>query len=296
MDRSSELGFLGLGNLGLPMARTLLGAGWRLRVLDPVAERAEQCKSAGADVAAGVVDLRGCPVVALAVPDDGTVNDVMLGEEGLLAVLSPGAVVVLHSTVLPRTAVNLFQRGADRSIAVVDAPVSGGPEGAAAGELTLMVGGDAQAVSRVEPLLRTVGSQVFHVGGSGAGAAVKLANQLMMFSALAGAQEALALTASFGVADSDVLDAVGTGLGGSWVASNWGFFDHMADAYDRTETPLSERSWSKDLWDVVATARERNLQLPVAALLSQILANRVEAHAREARRASVRRQDRDEGR
>jgi 3-hydroxyisobutyrate dehydrogenase-like beta-hydroxyacid dehydrogenase len=143
-----------------------------------------------------------------------------------------------------------------------------------------MVGGEAAILERAQPVLDAVGSDVRHVGPSGAGCAVKLANQLMMLSALAGAHEALDLARAYDVDERVVLDAVATSTGDSWVARNWGFFDDVARAYDEGGTPVRERPWSKDLWDVVAAARAADVAVPVAGVLAQLLAARVEDHAR----------------
>jgi 3-hydroxyisobutyrate dehydrogenase len=131
-------------------------------------------------------------------------------------------------------------------------------------------------------VLDTVGSRVRHLGPAGAGAATKLANQLMMFASLAGTHEALELAAAHGVAPAEVLDAVGDSTGDSWVTRHWGFFDEVAAAYRRAGTPVSERPWSKDLWEVTAAARAADLRLPLAGLLAQTLADLVESHARRA--------------
>ena len=140
-----------------------------------------------------------------------------------------------------------------------------------------MVGGDAELVARARPLLDAVGSDVRHVGPPGAGAAVKLANQLMLFSALAGAYEALEFARAYDVEEQVVLDAVSTSTGDSWAARNWGFFEDVARAYDEAGgTPVKYRPWGKDLYDVVLAAREVDVEVPVAALLSQMLAARVE--------------------
>lgn len=275
-----NVGFVGLGNLGLPLVRTLLRGDWPVTVFDPAAERVAECVRAGAAEAGSPTGLADRDLLVLAVPDDAAVNGVLSGRDGVLARMAPGSVVVLHSTVLPRTAVTLAEEGARHGVGVLDAPVSGGPERAGTGDLTVMVGGEEDHVARARPLLEAVGSHVLHVGPSGAGSAAKLANQLMMFSALAGAHEALALAAACGVPEDDVLEIASTGLGDSWVARNWGFFDRMAADYDRVGTPVSERSWSKDLWDVVAAARDTGLRLPVAGLLSQHLSDVVEDHAR----------------
>jgi 3-hydroxyisobutyrate dehydrogenase len=278
-----HVGFVGLGNLGLPMAQTLLRAGWSVSAYDTEASRVEECAHAGATAAGSAGEAAAGRLVALAVPDDEAVIRLLSGAEGLLESMEPGSVVVVHSTVLPKTALALSEAGRRHGIGVLDAPVSGGPSRAAEGDLTVMVGGDTDAVDRADPLLQTVGSDVLHVGPSGAGAAVKLANQLMLFSALAGAHEALQLAAAYDVPEDEVLRAARTSLGDSWVVRNWGFFDEMAEAYDRVGTPVRERSWSKDLWDVVATARDTGLQLPVAGLLAQHVTGVVEEHARRNR-------------
>lgn len=279
IDRSTRIGFVGLGNLGQAMALALLRAGWPLSVIDSDPAKAEPCEREGARVLEGPQELSDCGVVALAVPDDAAVEGVLDGPDGALAALAAGSVVIVHSTVLPRTAQRLAEESARQDIALLDAPVSGGDERALKGDLTVMVGGDGDVLARVRPLLDCVGSEVLHAGPAGAGAATKLANQLMMFAALAGAHEALDLAARYGVDEQAVLTASATSTGDSWVTRNWGFFDRVAAAYDQGGTPVRERPWSKDLWEVVAAARAADVQLPVAGLLAQYLAERVESHA-----------------
>jgi 3-hydroxyisobutyrate dehydrogenase len=274
-----SVGFVGLGNIGQPMARALMRAGLDLAVLDTAPEKAEPCVAEGARAVTRPEDLAGCAVVALAVPDDDAVEGVLCGS-GLLAALADDAIVIVYSTILPATARRLAGVAGERAIGLLDAPISGGAERALAGELTVMVGGEAAVLERARPVLDAVGSDVRHVGPSGAGCAVKLANQLMMLSALAGAHEALDLARAYDVDERVVLDAVATSTGDSWVARNWGFFDEVARAYDEGGTPVRERPWSKDLWDVVAAARAADVAVPVAGVLAQLLAARVEDHAR----------------
>jgi 3-hydroxyisobutyrate dehydrogenase-like beta-hydroxyacid dehydrogenase len=275
----TRIGFVGLGNLGQPMARALLGAGWEVAALDTSPDKVNACVEAGATAAERPADLAGCPVVALAVRDDAAAESVLCGDAGLLGALEPDAIVLVHSTILPGTARRLAEQAAERDVGLLDAPVSGGAERALSGDLTVMVGGDAGVLERARPVLDAVGSEVRHVGPSGSGSAVKLANQLMMFSALAGVHEGLELARAYGVEEDAVLAAVATSTGDSWSARSWGFFDETARAYDEGGTPVRERPWSKDLWDIVAAAREADVDVPVAALLAQVLAARVEAHA-----------------
>ena len=283
---SSRVGFAGLGNIGRPMAATLLRAGWSLTVLDTAVDKAKALEADGARVADSAADLADCDTLVLVVPDDAAVESILEGPDGWLRAGQAGGdgrTVVVHSTIMPETAARLAGVAAEHGVAFLDAPVSGGADRADAGDLTIMVGGDARALEDARPLLDTLGSTVLLVGPAGAGAATKLANQLMMLSALAGAMEALELAAAHGVSQDKVLESVATSTGDSWVTRNWGFFDRIAAAYDAGGTPPRERPWSKDLFEVVAAARAVDLRVPVAGLLAQTLADRVEAHAAQAR-------------
>jgi 3-hydroxyisobutyrate dehydrogenase len=275
IDRLSPVGFVGLGNLGHPMARALRGGGWRLKVHDR-----DPARTAGleAEVATSPSDLADCRVVALAVPDDHAVTTWV---DDLAPLLAADSVFLVHSTILPGTAKRLAQQAESRGLGLLDVPVSGGAERALSGTLTVMAGGRADVLDRVRPVIDSVAETVLHVGPSGAGAAVKLANQLMMFAALAGVQEGLELAAAYDVPEQTVLDAVSTSTGESWNTRNWGFFDRVAAAYESAGTPVRDRPWSKDLWDIVAAARDCDVQVPVAGLLAQHLAERVEEHARK---------------
>ncbi|RKN46934.1 NAD(P)-dependent oxidoreductase [Streptomyces hoynatensis] len=299
-DRT-HVGFAGLGNLGQAMALALIEDGWRLTVYDRVPDKAAPCAARGARVAAGPADLAGCDVLALAVPDDEAVAELLEGPGepgapgapgeaaggkaagGLLSRLPEGALVLVHSTVLPHRVRELAARAAESGAGLLDAPVSGGAERAARGELAVMAGGAAADVERSRPLLDSVGSDVRHVGPSGAGAATKLANQLMMFAALAGTHEALDLATAYGVPAWEVLGVVAEGTGDSWVARHWGFFDEVARAYEAGGTPVADRPWSKDLWEITAAARAAGVTVPLAGLLAQTMADRVERHAGTAR-------------
>lgn len=285
-DQSGQrppIAFAGLGNLGFAMATGLLRAGWPVTAYDPRTEPVRAAVELGAASVGSVPELAAtvadCRLLALAVPDDTAVTSLTI-DSGLLDRLPPDAAVVVHSTVLPTTAQRLGELCAERGLAYVDAPVSGGAERAAEGTLTVMAGADANALERADAYLQSVASDIVHVGPPGAGSAAKLANQLMMFAALAGTHEALDLAHAYGVATDDVLTVARTSTGDSWVARTWGFFDEVAAAYDAAGTPVSYRPWSKDLWDVVAAARAGDVRMPLAGLLAQTMAEVVEAHAK----------------
>jgi 3-hydroxyisobutyrate dehydrogenase-like beta-hydroxyacid dehydrogenase len=276
---STTVGLAGLGNLGLPLASTLVRAGWRLAVLDSVPERAEPVVALGATAAPDVAALADRDVLLLAVPDDAAVEEVL---DGYLAVDRPGRAVVVHSTVLPQTATRLAAVAAAHGVDLLDAPVSGGAERAASGTLTVMAGGEAATLGRLRPMLDTVGDPVLHVGPVGAGAAAKLANQLTMFANLAGVYEAIDFAKAHGVAADALLTALETSLGDSWIARNLDFWVRTAEAYDRNRTPVSARPWSKDLAEVVQAAQAADVPVPLAGWLAQTVAERVETHARNA--------------
>jgi 3-hydroxyisobutyrate dehydrogenase len=281
----TRVGFVGLGNIGRPMALALLRSGWNVTVLDRSVDRAHALEDAGAQTAGAVADLASCDVLMLAVPDDAAVDSVLEGPEGWFEQGGDGRIVVVHSTVMPETASRLAKVAEERGVGFLDAPVSGGADRAEKGDLTIMVGGSESVLADARPLLDTLGSEILTVGAPGAGAATKLANQLMMLSALAGVHEALDLAAAHGVSEKRVLAAVASSTGDSWVTRNWGFFDRIAAAYDEGGTPPRERPWSKDLFEVVAAARAVDVRVPVAGLLAQTLADRVEAHAARSRAA-----------
>lgn len=276
---STAVAFAGCGNIGRPMALALLRAGWSLTVFDTAADKTAELAAAGAAVAGSPDELSRCEVLLLAVPDDAAVGSLLEGPRGWLANARRGQTVVVHSTVLPATAARLAEAASGHGVGLLDAPVSGGADRAEKGDLTIMVGGDEDVLDGVRPLLESEGSEIVHVGPAGAGAATKLANQLMMLSALAGAHEALDLAAAHHVSEESVLRVVASCTGESWVTRNWDFFDRTSAAYDVGGTAREDRPWSKDLFEIVQAARAAGIRVPVAALLSQTLADRVEAHA-----------------
>lgn len=274
----TSLGIVGLGNLGMPMALAAIDAGWAVTVFDQRADRVTQCGAAGARTASGLAELAGCGVIAVVVNDDAAVTGVLAGS-GLLDALGEGAGVAVHSTILPATARRLGELAARAGVALVEAPVSGGADRARDGTLTLFAGGSEAAIEQLGGYLQTVASSVIRVGDVGAGSAAKLGNQLVMFAALGATQEALTLGHAYGVDDDALLRAMVSATGDCWAVRNWGFFDRTAGEYDAAGLPVHYRPWSKDLWDVVASAREHDLRMPVAGLLAQLMPDYVEEHA-----------------
>jgi 3-hydroxyisobutyrate dehydrogenase-like beta-hydroxyacid dehydrogenase len=165
-----RIGFIGLGAMGLPMARNVLKAGFPLTVWARRPQSAEEIRSEGAGWADSPADLaRGADVVITIVTNSPDVEELMTGAQGILTGAYDGLVVADMSTIAPSVSRDLADRAEEKGVGFLDAPVSGGTQGAQAGTLTVMAGGDAEAFERARPVLDAVGKNVFHVGPSGSG-------------------------------------------------------------------------------------------------------------------------------
>jgi 3-hydroxyisobutyrate dehydrogenase len=204
----STIAFIGLGNMGGPMAQNLLRAGYALQVYDLMPAAMETAKAAGATVAANpAAAVAGAEVVISMLPASQHVEGLYLGEQGLLAAIADGALVIDCSTIAPASSRKVGDAAKARSLAFIDAPVSGGTAGAAAGTLSFMVGGDAAALERARPLLDKMGKNIFHAGAVGAGQVAKIANNMLLAIHMAGTAEALALGVANGL-DPKVLSGI----------------------------------------------------------------------------------------
>ncbi|MFI6344233.1 NAD(P)-dependent oxidoreductase [Streptomyces sp. NPDC050560] len=277
------VGLVGLGNLGQAIGLHLLAARRRVCVLDRSPERTAVLTEAGAREASPG-ELAECGVVAFAVPDERAIQEVLGG--GLLEGLGPGRTVVVHSTVLPERTRELAALVTARGACYVDAPVTGGAERARRGKLAAFVGAEAPALAAVRPYLDTVAAEVHHLGPVGAGAAVKLANQLVMFAALGGVLDGIRLGAAYGVGEEALLGALSTGTADTWVGRNWGFFDRVACDYDAAGVPADDRPWRKDLREIVAAAGAAGTPAQLATLLADTVATPLEAHAAQGAEAA----------
>ncbi len=193
-----RVAWIGLGNMGFPMAANVLGAGHELAVFDVRADAAVELTGPRVRIATSAADAaRGAEVVDVVVLDGPQVDAVTSGPDGVLAGAEPGAVIAVHSTVLPST-VDAVAAAAPPGVTVIDAPVSGGVRGARAGTLCVMVGGPRDAFDQVRPVLDAVGDLVIHLGGRGAGLAAKLARNLIGYVSMLGAQEGRTLANAAG--------------------------------------------------------------------------------------------------
>ena len=218
---SGTIGFIGIGIMGSGMAANLVRAGNDVIVWNRTRSKAEAV--AGATVADTPADLLdACDVVMICVSDTPDVVDLFEGEPALLESIRDGHLIVDHSTISPSETIRLAGAVADRGGAWIDAPVSGGSEGAANGTLSVMIGGAAVDVERALPFLQAFGTTITHVGEVGDGQTVKLVNQILVVVNQLAVSEALLFAEHAGLDLAKTLEAVSGGAAGSWMLSNRG--------------------------------------------------------------------------
>jgi 3-hydroxyisobutyrate dehydrogenase len=220
---SERIGFIGLGIMGRGMAHNLLKAGFELRVWNRTASRMDELVQAGAIATTSPAELAAySDIIITCVSDTPDVLAVILGEAGVIHGAQSGALVIDMSTISPQVTQEIAQKLAANGVQMLDAPVSGGSEGAARGTLSIMIGGDAAQVERAMPVLQAMGKTITHVGGHGSGQTVKLVNQILVVGNALAMSEALLFAQAGGVDLQRVLDAVSQGAAGSWMLSNRG--------------------------------------------------------------------------
>ncbi|MDM4771845.1 3-hydroxyisobutyrate dehydrogenase [Solimonas sp. SE-A11] len=204
----TQIAFIGLGNMGGPMALNLIKAGHALRVFDLSPTALEAARAAGATVATSPAEaVQGAETVISMLPASQHVESLYLGTDGLIGKIAAGTLVIDCSTIAPASSRKVAEAAQARGIVFIDAPVSGGTAGAAAGTLTFIVGGAAEALERARPYLSAMGKNIFHAGGNGAGQVAKIANNMLLAIHMAGTAEALALGVANGL-DPKVLSEI----------------------------------------------------------------------------------------
>ena len=256
-----RVAFLGLGALGAPMAANLLAAGVPLTVHNRSRDRELPLEALGASRAADpAAAVASAAVVCLCLRDDDAVREVLLGPQGVVAGAAPGTLVLDFSTIAPASSAALAKDLDGQGLAYLDAPVTGGTEGARAGTLVVLAGGDPSDLERARPLLEVVGGAIHHFGPVGAGQRVKAVNQVLVAGSYAAVAEAMALGVRLGLPMAAVCGALEGGAAGSWALR------HRAGAMLAGQFPLGFKLelHRKDLAIALAAAAEVGLELPVS--------------------------------
>jgi len=218
----TKVGFIGLGNMGLPMTRNLVKAGYEVQAFDVAAAAVERAAASGAvaakDVAAAA---RGVATLITMLPAGDQVRDVYLGTDGILASAAPGTLLIDCSTIDVETARAVHAAAAAAGFEMLDAPVSGGVAGAEAATLTFMAGGSAAAFAAAKPLLDRMGKAVIHAGGPGNGQAAKICNNLILGISMIGVCEAFALADRLGLPAQTLFDISSKSSGQCWSLTSY---------------------------------------------------------------------------
>jgi 3-hydroxyisobutyrate dehydrogenase len=264
---TEKVGFVGLGIMGQGMAHNLLKAGFPLTVWNRTASKMEPLVAAGAVAGRDPTDVAAqSDIVVVCVSDTPDVEAVILGEQGIVQGAKAGSLVIDCSTISPLATRTLAAALAEKGVAMLDAPVSGGSEGAAKGTLSIMVGGEAADFERAQPIFQAIGKKITHVGPIGAGQTVKLVNQILVVGNCLAMSEALLFAQAGGVDLAKTLEAVSAGAAGSWMLSNRG-------------PQIIERDWrpgftidlqQKDVRLVLGAADAMGIPLPGTALIFQL--------------------------
>lgn len=264
----SKIGFIGLGIMGKPMLRNLRKAGHELVAYDVFAASVDAVAGEGVERGLSCKDVAaGTDIVITMLPDGPEVEQAVLGSGGVLEGARKGLILVDMSSISPIVSQKIGAACAEKGVAFLDAPVSGGEPKAVDGTLAIMVGGDQATFDKVEPLLKLMGSSAVLTGAVGAGNVTKLANQIIVAGNIAAMSEALVLAESCGVSSEVVFNAIKGGLAGSTVLNA-----KAPMVIARNFKPgFRIRLHQKDLRNALLTAESKKVALPITSLVQQML-------------------------
>jgi 3-hydroxyisobutyrate dehydrogenase-like beta-hydroxyacid dehydrogenase len=266
---AEKVGFVGLGDIGLPMTKRVVGGGYEVTVCGHVRqEPVEEMKSLGAK------EVKTAKEVALAsevtitmVRDDTQSEGIILGPNGVMEGSKEGSGIIMMSTLSPAFCKRVGQAGKEKGVGVLDSPVSGTRVRAATGELTLMVGGEKELVEKYRPILETMG-RITYCGDLGAGQIVKLVNNMTLFVNINGLMEALNWGIKNGADEDMLIEVLKKSTGNSWVAENWK--NYVRPIQTAVPRPIIMDLGLKDLELMLDIANEMKIPVPIAALVSQL--------------------------
>ncbi|MBP3945855.1 MULTISPECIES: 3-hydroxyisobutyrate dehydrogenase [unclassified Psychrobacter] len=276
-----NIAFIGLGNMGAPMAENLLKAGYALSVYDLSEDATQRLQQAGASVADSPKDAaNNAQVVISMLPAGKHVHSVYLGDSGLLANLPKGTLVIDSSTIAAADARTVAEAASELGIDFLDAPVSGGTGGAIAGSLTFIVGGSADAFAKAEPILAVMGKNIFHAGDHGAGQVAKICNNMLLGILMAGTAEAINLGVKNGLDPKVLSDIMLQSSGRNWTLEVYNPYPQVMENVPSSngyKGGFMSKLMQKDLNLAMQTAQDTNVETPMGAKATELY----EAHTVE---------------
>jgi L-serine 3-dehydrogenase (NAD+) len=274
----TQIAFIGLGHMGLPMARNLLRAGFTLKVFDLVQAAMDELTKEGAHAATNAADaVQDADVVISMLPASRHVEGLYLGDapgnHGLLKILKPGTLILECSTIAPESARKVHKAAAERGLELLDAPVSGGTAGATAGTLTFMIGGQASTLEKARPLFAVMGSNIFHAGPDGAGQVAKVCNNQVLAVQMIATAEAMALGVANGLEPAVLAEIMRQSSGGNWTLEKYnpwpGVMENAPASRDYSGGFMAELM-AKDLGLAQEAAQHSGNSTPMGALALQL--------------------------
>lgn len=280
-----SIAFIGLGNMGSPMAQNLLKHGHDVRVFDLSADAVQKMVDAGATAFATVEETaQGANVVISMLPAGHIVKSIYIGENqtGLLSKLSPDTLVIDSSTISASDAREVAEVAKQFGISFVDAPVSGGTAGAAAGTLTFIVGGETETFEQVKPVLACMGKNIFHAGGHGAGQVAKICNNMLLGILMAGTAEMLNLGVKNGLDAKTLSDIMLQSSGRNWTLEVYNPYPNVMENVPSSRGytgGFMSKLMLKDLNLALQTAQESNVNVPMGQRVTDLYQQHVEQFA-----------------
>jgi 3-hydroxyisobutyrate dehydrogenase len=262
-----KVGFIGLGIMGLPMAKNMVKSGFSLVVYNRSMKPIKELNAMGAEAGSSPSDVATkCDILITMLPDSPDVKEVVLGKGGVIEGAKPGMILIDMSTISPKVSVDISGALAESGVEMLDAPVSGGQKGAIEGSLSIMVGGKKELFERCMPLFKSIGKTIVLVGGNGAGETVKLCNQVICAINIVSMCEGMSLCRRAGVDVEKMVEVVSGGLGASNIITNLAPKILKGDM----EPGFKLRLQQKDKRLALQLAEELKLPLPAIGLVSQI--------------------------
>jgi len=268
-----KLGFIGLGDIGEPMAANLIEAGFDLMLYDLRQEPLARLEKRGARIAQSPYEIgEQCNIIAIMVVDDAQVEAVIVGKNGsgVLDGAKAGSIIIIHSTISPGLCQYIAQIASAKGVGVLDAPVSGGSMGARARTLSIMVGGNHTLFEMCRPLFQALGTNIFHMGEVGTGQIGKIANNAMVVINLQATFEGLRLARQAGIDEHVMLEVAKAGSGNSWAVQHWEEVGQAAKNYTSGATGMAELAYGV-MELALSIGHEGKAPMPLLALATQLI-------------------------
>jgi len=263
-----KIGFIGLGEMGLPMARNLSNAGYDLTVFARRKEVIDEMLQLGAKQSPSIHEVgKSADIIFVMARTTEQVENIVLGDKGLLQGCKAGACIIISATIDPILVQKIAGLAKNKSVEVLDAPVSGGRQGAEAATLSIMVGGDENTYTKIRPVLEKIGKNIFYLGSYGMGEVAKIANNLLLLINMNAAYEAVNLAKNAGLSLDALLQVVKPSTGGSWVTEHW----DMVTSWKKNYKPEGTMDLIyKDFYTAYNLAKDLKTPLHLGALASQL--------------------------